>query len=85
MENQDIKQKISQRLIEIRPYLQNDGGDIELIDILEDNTVVVNLLGACGTCPTSVYTLKMGVERYLKLHIPEVKEVILSSQLLEEI
>ena len=68
--------KITKLLEDVRPYLQNDGGDIELIEITEDLTVVVNLLGACGSCPTSIITLKMGVENYLKSKIPEIKEVV---------
>jgi Fe-S cluster biogenesis protein NfuA len=71
-----IKEKIKQELENVRPFLQNDGGDIELVEITDDYTVIVKLLGACGTCPTSIITLKMGVENYLKQKIPEVKEVI---------
>ena len=73
---EEIKQKITAELENVRPFLQNDGGDIELVKITDDYTVIVKLLGACGTCPTSVITLKMGVENYLKSKIPEVKEVV---------
>ena len=73
---EEIKQKITDELENVRPFLQNDGGDIELVEITDDYTVIVKLLGACGTCPTSVITLKMGVENYLKSKIPEVKEVV---------
>lgn len=73
---EEIKQKITTELENVRPFLQNDGGDIELVEITDDYTVIVKLLGACGTCPTSVITLKMGVENYLKQKIPEVKEVV---------
>ena len=73
---EEIKQKIKAELENVRPFLQNDGGDIELVKITDNFTVVVKLLGACGTCPTSVITLKMGVENYLKSKIPEVKEVV---------
>jgi len=79
--NQELKDNIVKLLEDVRPYLQNDGGDIELIEITDDLTVVVNLLGACGTCPTSVITLKMGVENYLKSKIPEIKEVINSNDI----
>ncbi|MCD6320502.1 MAG: NifU family protein [Candidatus Desulfofervidaceae bacterium] len=58
----------------IRPNLQADGGDIELIDIV-DGIVKVKLKGACAGCPMSQMTLKMGVEAYLKKEIPEVKAV----------
>jgi Fe-S cluster biogenesis protein NfuA len=60
----------------IRPMLQNDGGDIELVGIDEDKTVRVRLQGACRGCPGAQMTLKMGVERLLKERVPEVKEVV---------
>jgi Fe-S cluster biogenesis protein NfuA len=60
----------------IRPMLQNDGGDIELVSIDEDKTVRVRLQGACRGCPGAAMTLKMGVERLLKERVPEVKEVV---------
>ena len=62
-------------LDQIRPSLQADGGDIELVGI-EDDIVKVRLSGACGGCPMSTMTLKMGVERLLKEKLPEVKEVV---------
>ncbi|OIO56688.1 MAG: hypothetical protein COX57_04305 [Alphaproteobacteria bacterium CG_4_10_14_0_2_um_filter_63_37] len=61
-------------LSEIRPRLQMDGGDIEFI-ALEGDVVKVRLKGACGTCPSAMMTLKMGVERVMKQRIPEVSEV----------
>lgn len=60
----------------IRPMLQNDGGDIELVGVDEDKTVRVRLQGACKGCPGAAMTLKMGVERLLKERIPEIKEVV---------
>ncbi|MCK5094244.1 MAG: NifU family protein, partial [Spirochaetes bacterium] len=60
----------------IRPSLRADGGDVELIEAGEDGVVKVKLTGACGSCPMSQMTLKMGIERILKEEIPEVKEVI---------
>ena len=69
------QEKIQEVLNGIRPALQADGGDIELVEVI-DNVVKVRLQGACGTCPSSIYTLKMGVERILKEKIPGVKEVI---------
>ena len=60
----------------IRPMLQNDGGDIELVEVTADNSVKVRLQGACKGCPSAAMTLKMGVERMLKQRVPEVKEVI---------
>lgn len=62
-------------LEEIRPSLQFDGGDVELVDLLDDGTVNVRLKGACAGCMGSIMTLKGGIERLLKERIPEVKEV----------
>ncbi len=61
---------------DVRPSLQADGGDIELVSVEDDGTVKVQLTGACGSCPMSTFTLKQGVESYLKKMIPEVKEVV---------
>jgi len=70
-----MKEKVEKALEKIRPLLQRDGGDIELIDVA-DGVVKVKLRGACGSCPMSAMTLKIGVEKQLKEEIPEVKEVI---------
>jgi Fe-S cluster biogenesis protein NfuA len=70
-----MREKVEEVIGKIRPMLQRDGGDIELIDVT-DGTVKVKLTGACGSCPMSQMTLKMGVERALKQEIPEVKEVV---------
>jgi len=70
------REKVQEVLDKIRPSIQADGGDVDLIDIREDNVVVVRLKGACGSCPMSTLTLKAGIERILKEEIPEVKEVI---------
>jgi len=69
-----MKDVVEKTLGEIRPQLQADGGDIELIGV-EDGVVKVKLKGACAGCPMSQMTLKMGVERYLKTKIPGVKRV----------
>jgi Fe-S cluster biogenesis protein NfuA len=61
---------------EIRPYLQGDGGDCELIGIDEDGTVQLRFVGACGGCPSATATLKMGIENYLREKVPWVKEVV---------
>lgn len=71
-----MKEKVQQVIDQIRPSLQADGGDVELVDISEDGVVKVRLTGACKGCPMSQMTLKMGIEKYLKKQIPEVKEVI---------
>lgn len=60
----------------IRPALQADGGDVELIDVSDDGVVKVKLVGACGHCPMSTMTLKMGIERTLMEKVPGVKEVV---------
>ena len=70
------KEKVIDIINKIRPALQADGGDVELVEIEEDGTVKVRLLGTCGGCPMSQITLKMGIERILKEEVPEVKEVI---------
>lgn len=70
------KEKVQDVLDQIRPGLQADGGDVELIAVEDDGTVKVRLTGACAGCPMSTMTLKNGIERALKDHIPEVKEVV---------
>jgi Fe-S cluster biogenesis protein NfuA len=69
-----MRENIEKALEKIRPALRADGGDIELIDVV-DGVVKVRLTGACGGCPMSQMTLKMGVERVLKQQVPEVKSV----------
>jgi Fe-S cluster biogenesis protein NfuA len=69
-----VRENVEKALEKIRPALQRDGGDIELIDVV-DGVVKVRLKGACGGCPMSQMTLKMGVERTLKQQVPEVKSV----------
>lgn len=70
-----MKEKVEKSLDKIRPSLQADGGDVELVEV-KDGTVKVRLTGACGGCPMSQMTLKMGIERVLKKDIPEIKEVV---------
>ena len=60
----------------IRPALQRDGGDVELVEVTADGIVKVKLVGACGHCPMSTMTLKMGIEKTLKDRVPGVKEVV---------
>ncbi|HOF05457.1 MAG TPA: NifU family protein [Syntrophales bacterium] len=71
-----MKEKVQQAIARIRPNLQADGGDIQLLEITDDGLVKVKLLGACHGCPMAQMTLKNGVERYLKKEIPEVREVV---------
>jgi Fe-S cluster biogenesis protein NfuA len=70
-----MKEKIEAALEKIRPVLQADGGDVELVDV-EDGVVSVKLTGACDGCPMATMTLKTGIERVLKVQVPEVKEVV---------
>lgn len=70
-----MKEKVTAVLSEIRPSLQRDGGDVELVEVT-NGTVKVKLTGACGGCPMAAMTLKNGIEQILKREIPEVKEVV---------
>lgn len=71
-----MKAKVQEVLNQVRPALQADGGDVELVDVTEEGVVSVRLKGACGSCPMSTMTLKMGIERTLKEKIPAVKSVV---------
>ena len=71
-----MKEKVQEILELIRPALQADGGDVELVDVTDEGIVSVRLTGACGSCPMSTMTLKMGIERTLRDKLPEVKEVV---------
>jgi Fe-S cluster biogenesis protein NfuA len=72
-----MKEKVQEVLNLVRPALQADGGDVELVDVTDDGIVSVRLTGACGSCPMSTMTLKMGIERTLMDKLPEfVKEVV---------
>ena len=70
-----MREKVEKVINEIRPFLQADGGNIELVDV-QEGVVKVRLVGACGSCPMSQMTLKRGVEARLKAQIPEIKEVV---------
>jgi Fe-S cluster biogenesis protein NfuA len=70
-----VKDKVQEALNKVRPQLQADGGDVELVDVSEDGVVKVRLTGACGGCPMSQMTLKMGIEKILKQQVPEVSSV----------
>lgn len=71
-----MKEKVKKVLETIRPALQADGGDVELVDVKDDGVVEVRLKGACSGCPMATLTLKRGIEKRLKDEIPEVKEVV---------
>ena len=70
-----MRDEVEAALAQIRPALQADGGDVELVDVA-DGVVKVRLTGACSGCPMSTMTLKMGIEKVLKQQLPEIKEVV---------
>ena len=73
---EDLRDRVQEILDKVRPGLQADGGDCELVDVLEDGTVQVRLTGACKGCPMSQMTLQMGIEATLKQHLKEVTQVV---------
>ncbi len=70
-----MREKVEEVLNKIRPSLEADGGNVELVEV-SDGTVKVSLTGACAGCPMSTMTLKMGIEKILMQEIPEIKEVV---------
>ena len=74
-EQDTLKGKVERSLKSVRPYLQADGGDVELVDVNDEGVVFVRLAGACRGCPGARMTLQMGIERILKEQVPEVKNV----------
>ncbi len=77
-----VKERVAAVVDRLRPYIQGDGGDLELVDVTDDGVVQVRLHGACVGCPGAQMTLRMGVERNLKAVVPEVKEVVCVNQML---
>lgn len=75
-ELKSILERVKKALDSVRPYLQSDGGDIELIEVTDDLSVKVKLTGACHGCPYSMQTLKAGVEQAIMKEVPEIKRVI---------
>lgn len=73
---EEIIEKINSAIDEVRPYLNADGGDVELVELSGDNTVKVRLSGACDGCPFSMMTLKAGIEQAIRKKFPEMKELI---------
>ena len=71
-----MEDKVRTLLNDVRPSLQADGGDVELVEVTDDGTVKVRLKGACGSCPMAQMTLKMGIEKYIKEKIPEIVKVV---------
>jgi Fe-S cluster biogenesis protein NfuA len=74
--NYQMKEKVENALKTIRPSLQADGGDVELVEVTTDGTVKVRLKGACSGCPMSQMTLSQGIEKRLKSSVPEITKVI---------
>ena len=71
----DMREKIQVAIDRVRPALQADGGDVELVEV-KDGVVSVRLTGACGGCPMATMTLRDGIERVIREEVPEVKEVV---------
>jgi len=70
-----VEEIVLKAIDELRPYLHNDGGDMELVEITDDNRVIVKLLGACQSCSVSSVTMKAGLEENLKILVPEIVSV----------
>jgi Fe-S cluster biogenesis protein NfuA len=70
-----LRERVEEALNKVRPSLQADGGDVELVDVSEEGLVKVKLQGACAGCPMSTMTLKMGIEKVIKQNVPEVTAV----------
>jgi Fe-S cluster biogenesis protein NfuA len=71
-----LKEKVQKAIDLVRPGLQADGGDVELVEVTPEGVVKVRLTGACQGCPMSQMTLKMGIEKIIKQQVPEIKEVV---------
>ena len=70
-----MREKVRIALETVRPFLQQDGGDVELVNVTDDGIVELKLTGACATCPMSIMTLRAGIERSLMREIPDVRRV----------
>lgn len=71
----EMKERVQEALDQIRPAIQMDGGDVELVDITDEHIVQLRLMGACHGCPMSMLTLQAGIERVVKAHVPEIQAV----------
>jgi len=76
MKKEELLTRVNETLGMVRPYLQADGGDISVVELTDDLILKVKLLGACGSCPFSIQTLKAGVEQAIRRDIPEITEVV---------
>ena len=75
MDKELLEKRVKNILEQVRPYLQADGGDVKFVELTDDMVVMVELTGACGSCPYSTMTLKNGIESVMKKSIPEIKAV----------
>jgi len=75
MEKMELQNDVIAVLEQIRPYLQQDGGDLQFVELTDDNVVKVKLTGRCGSCPHAVFTLKQGVEKAVIKALPEITSV----------
>lgn len=75
-DTEKILQRVEESLNTMRPYLRDDGGDVEVVELTKDMVVKVKLLGACSSCPQSYMTMKAGIEDAVKRMVPEIKSVI---------
>ena len=73
--NQALANKVDHALNEVRPYLETDGGNVKVLSVDDEKVVTLELLGACGSCPMSVMTMKAGIEETIKRQVPEIKDV----------
>ena len=73
--NDILIQRVEQALDSTRPYLQTDGGDVKVLEITEDKVVLLELMGACGSCPMSAMTFKGGIEQAIMRAVPEIKGI----------
>lgn len=75
-ESNGVRERVEAALERIRPAVQMDGGDVQLVDVSDEGVVTVQMMGACGGCPMSMLTLKAGIERIVKQQVPEVTEIV---------
>ncbi len=75
-ETNNVRERVEAALERIRPAVQMDGGDVQLVDVTDEGVVTVQMMGACGGCPMSMLTLKAGIERIIKSQVPEVTEIV---------
>ncbi len=84
-EDKTLLQRVEDSLNTMRPYLQDDGGNVEVVEITSDMQVIVRLVGACSTCPQSFMTMKAGIETAVRQAVPEIKAVIaINTKLISE-